>query len=148
MSSLSVVRLSVLVAAVAVAVAGCGGGAAHPAAPASASGASALAVVLSACETDGATALLPGSDGQDAAPGRDDTAAVCGCWVRWMQRHLGPHDRDAVATGVTLSASVMSITNVALVDRLAAVLRGCEPRPGPGRGGTARQALPATSPGP
>jgi hypothetical protein len=141
-SSLSVVRLSVLVAA--VAVAGCGGGSARRDAPTGGSGATALAVVLSACETDGATALLPGSDGQDAATGTDDTAAVCGCWVRWMQRHLAPRDRDAVATGVTLSASVMSITNVALVDRLAAVLRGCEP----GRSATAGPALPATSPGP
>jgi hypothetical protein len=51
---------------------------------------------------------------------------VCGCWVSWMQTHVGASDQDAIVTAVVMSASVMSLTDVELVDRLSAALRACE----------------------
>jgi hypothetical protein len=148
-STRSLFRLIVVLAA--VAVTSCGGGGARRAAPAKGAGsvrADSLAPVLSACETGGGSSLLPDTGGRDTSPVPDDTRVVCGCWVTWMGKHLGPGDRAAAVTDVVLSASVMAVTDTAVLDRLAAALRSCEPSPAPGTDPIASRPAPMSSPGP
>lgn len=77
-------------------------------------------VVLSACEQNGASALMPGSDGQDTSSVPDDTPAVCGCWATWMQSNLSSAQIQTLvsdqgsAVGVLQLGSVIGPTTRAL----------------------------------
>jgi hypothetical protein len=140
---------TLVVVAAALGLASCGSQAVTPTTTESAAARGPSFVpVASACQTSGGSALLPGSNGRDAAAVPDDTPAVCGCWVRWMQAHLSAADQDAVVTGAALSASVMSLTDPATLNRLAAALRSCEPRPFAARRMVSGSPADPPSPGP
>jgi hypothetical protein len=90
-----------------------------------------LAVVSSACQTNGGSGLLPP---QDASPVRDSAPAICRCWVNWMRGNLASGDQASLATDVILSGSAMSLTN-SLLERLDRALRSCVVRFGSGAHG-------------
>jgi hypothetical protein len=102
-----------------------------------------LAVVSSTCEANGGSSLLPR---QDTSSVRDSAPIICRCWVDWIRHNLASGDQAALATGVILSASAMSLTN-SLLERLARALRACEARHPSATKGAAPEP-PTSSPGP
>lgn len=115
----------------AVALAGCGGNT-HGSASSptdqrrSFATADQFAGVLSACEQNGASSLLPGSNGQDTSSVPDNTSEVCGCWTQWMQQSLDSSDQQLVITNVEQSGSIPIIPNLTFLSDLTTSLQSCD----------------------